>query len=152
MCVCMSECVHVCVISVWVPKEPVGRRAPIGNVIEEDLQLVVIVKVSDDNGADRGRHGKLLGCYVLRKKASMWYVSETHTHRKYFFCALNTFLEGESTSENAAAAITEHMESILITDLIWPAGVLIHKKCLYFSPYLCIGTFSSHLTAWFSFT
>lgn len=82
-------------ISVCVPKEPVGRGAPVGDVIEEDLQLVVIVKVCSDNGANRGRHGKLLGCYVLRKKANTWYISETHMHthvqkpdtcRSFFFC------------------------------------------------------------------
>lgn len=56
----MFVCVCVC-----VPKESVDRGAPVGDVIEEDLQLVVIVKVCSDNGANWRRHGKLLGCYVL---------------------------------------------------------------------------------------
>lgn len=66
-CTCMHVCVSV--FLVWVPEEPVGRWAPIGNVIEEDLQLVVIVKVCSNDCSDRRWHGKLLGCYIL-----------THTH------------------------------------------------------------------------
>jgi len=49
-----------------VPKEPVGGGASVGDVIEEDFQLVVIVKVCSDDGSDRRWHGKLLGGYVLR--------------------------------------------------------------------------------------
>lgn len=64
-----SVCLCVCLfLSLSVPKEPVGRRAPVGDVIEEDFQLVVIVKVCSNNGANGGRHGKLLGCYVLTTK------------------------------------------------------------------------------------
>lgn len=58
----------------WLPKEPVGRWAPVGDVIEEDLQLIVIVKVCNDNSANGGWHRKLLGCYVLKEeKANTWY-------------------------------------------------------------------------------
>lgn len=35
------------------PEEAVGGGAAIGDVVEEDLQLLVIVKVSSDDGADR---------------------------------------------------------------------------------------------------
>lgn len=61
---------HVCV-SEWVPKQSVDGGAPVGDVIEEDLQLIVIVKICSNNGANWGWHGKLLGCYVLGKKANM---------------------------------------------------------------------------------
>lgn len=54
-----------------VPEEPVGRGAPVSNVIEEDLQLVVVVKVCSNNSSNRGWHGKLLGCYVLEKKVTL---------------------------------------------------------------------------------
>lgn len=74
-CICMSVSVIAC-----VPKEPVGRWTPVGDVIEEDLQLVVIVKVCSDDGANRGRHGKLLGRYVLRRKQTHG-TSVTHTHK-----------------------------------------------------------------------
>lgn len=52
------------------PEEPVGRGAPVGDVVEEDLQLVVIVKVGREHGADRRRHGKLLGGDILRGRAT----------------------------------------------------------------------------------
>lgn len=35
------------------PEEAVGGGAAIGDVVEEDLQFLVIVKVSSDDGADR---------------------------------------------------------------------------------------------------
>lgn len=59
-----------------VPEESVGGRASVGDVIEEDLQLVVVVEVCGDNGSNRGWHGKLLGCYVLRNER---YIN-AHTH------------------------------------------------------------------------
>lgn len=52
------------------PEEPVGRGAPVGDVVEEDLQLVVIVKVRREHGADRRRHGKLLGGDILRRRTT----------------------------------------------------------------------------------
>ncbi len=77
MCVCVF-------ISVCVPKEPVGGGAPVGDVIEEDLQLVVIVKVCSNNGANWGRHGKLLGCYVLREKKQTHGTSVKHTRTQKY--------------------------------------------------------------------
>lgn len=53
-------CVCVC-----VPKQSVGRRAPVGDVVEKHLQLVVIVKVCSDDGAHRRRHGELLRGDIL---------------------------------------------------------------------------------------
>ena len=72
---CEYVSVGVCVISLQVPKEPVGGGAPVGDVIEEDLQLIIIVKVCNDNGAHRRRHCKFLGCYVLSKKTKEWHRS-----------------------------------------------------------------------------
>ena len=53
MCLCACACVCVSVLYMSVPKEPVGGGAPVGNVIEEDLHLVVVVKVSGQDGANR---------------------------------------------------------------------------------------------------
>lgn len=69
-----SHTCAICVsgrVSVWVLEEPVGGGAPVGDVIEEDLQLIVVVKVCNDDSANRGRHGELLGRYVLRE-AKVW--------------------------------------------------------------------------------
>ncbi len=70
---------HVLCVCVPVPEEPVCRGTPVGDIIEEDLQLVVIVKVGSDDGANWRRHGKLLGCDVLRSKNTCATVN-THTH------------------------------------------------------------------------
>lgn len=59
-------CGRLCVRVLLVPKESVGGGAPVGDVIEEDLQFIVIVKVCCDNGANRGRHGELLRRDVLK--------------------------------------------------------------------------------------
>lgn len=72
----MGMCVCVC-----VPEKSVGGGAPVGDVVEENLQLVVIVKVCGDDGAHRRRHGELLRGNVL---ATMTHhgqsVTHTHTH------------------------------------------------------------------------
>lgn len=44
-----------------LPEQAVSRGATVGNVVEEDLQLLVIVKVGSDDSADGGWHGEL-GC------------------------------------------------------------------------------------------
>lgn len=69
---------YVCVRK-RAPEEPVCRGAPVGDVVEEDLQLVVIVEVRRDHGADRRRHWKLLGGNILRGRPT-WEMTET-THR-----------------------------------------------------------------------
>lgn len=50
-----------------LPEEAVGRGAAVSDVVEENLQLLVIVKVSCNDGADGGRHGELGGGDVLRE-------------------------------------------------------------------------------------
>lgn len=89
MCVCVSpfESVFNVCIYVRIPKEPVGRWSPVGNVVEENLQLVVVVKVCNDDGAHRGRHGKLLGCYVLKTMTTRGqsFRHTEHRHGLFFF-------------------------------------------------------------------
>lgn len=75
MCVCIFE---------RAPKEPVGGGAPVGDVIEEHLQFVVVVKVCGDNSANRWWHGKLLGCYVLTAHEKP--VRHTHLQTLYTHC------------------------------------------------------------------
>lgn len=69
----MCACVRV-----LAPKKSVGRRAPVGDVVEKNLQLVVIVKVCSDDGAHRRRHGELLRGDVLE--------TMTHTHLLVYLC------------------------------------------------------------------
>lgn len=57
---------------VSVPEKSVSGRAPVGDVVEENLQFVVIVEVCSDDGAHRRRHGELLRRDVL----------QTMTHHK----------------------------------------------------------------------
>lgn len=57
-------------VSERAPEEPIRGGAPVGDVVEEDLQLVVIVKVSSDHGAGRRGHGELLGGDVLRGRTT----------------------------------------------------------------------------------
>lgn len=80
----MGMCVCVC-----VPEKSVGGGAPVGDVVEENLQLVVIVKVCGDDGAHRRRHGELLRGNVL---ATMTHhgqsVTHTHTHTHRLVCPI----------------------------------------------------------------
>lgn len=73
-------CVCVC-----VPKKSVGRRTPVGDVVEKNLQLVVIVKVCSDDSAHRRRHGELLRGDVL-ETMTRHRKSATHTCLYIYLC------------------------------------------------------------------
>lgn len=48
-----------------LPEQAVGGGAAVSDVVEENLQLLIVVEVGCDDGADGGRHGELGGGDVL---------------------------------------------------------------------------------------
>lgn len=52
------------------PEQPVGGTAPVGNIVEKHVQLLVIVEVGGDDCANRWRISKSSSSNVLHKRTS----------------------------------------------------------------------------------